>query len=511
MKSRISRAFVASFGIALASSGCGGNQAHTTPAASPQTSEKKNAATPRAAESVDESFRASAPIAEPMAPFAVPEPRELSLDNGMRILLIERHDLPVVALQMLVPHGTDDAPARLGSFAMQTILRSRRDDVGRSARDRFDELAVGANTWGTLDGVGAGMSCARDKLAPALAILAEALTSPKIDAKDTEIVRGELLATLESDKSSLSTAQQWAISESLYPAGHPYRGVTRDRFSDLRAVTKTNIERFLKSHLTPNGMTAIVAGDVTASEIENLFRTTWGSWKGSPTFRPPAPAAAPRPDAKTGRVFLLDRPGASQTHVAIVAPSIARASADYVPAMVYDRILGGTVSSRLFRNLREQKGLTYGVWSSITTHHGPGEFTAGGAVVKDKAGIAIQEIFKEMDRLATEPVGESELTEAIEGLVRQLPARFETLGVGLWSYSDAPVYGLPPDELRTRAERFAKVTPEDVMRIGKTYFDRGALRVVVTGDARVVRKDLEALGLGPVQMLPDSVDPRARH
>jgi predicted Zn-dependent peptidase len=449
----------------------------------------------------DEAFRASAPAAEPGAPFVPPATRELALPNGMRVVLVERHDLPLVALQLLVPHGTDDARARVGSFAMETLLRGNRDRSGRTARKGLDALAVNASPWGAPDSIGVRVTCVRDKLRPALAILSAALARPTLEAKDIETVRTELLAGFEKEKGSVGTVQQWAIREALYPAGHPYREVLVDRAADLRAVTRADITRFVASHLTPNGMTVIAAGDITPAELETELTDAFGGWKGSPASRPPAPVAAPRPKPGAPRVFLVDRPSASQTHVAIVAASLARSSEDYVPAMVFNRILGGTVSSRLGKNLREEKGLTYWVSSTISTRHGAGELTAGGAAVREKSGIAVREILREIERLVTDPVSERELTDATEGLARELPARFEALGGILWSYGEAPVHGLPPDELRMRASRFAKVTGEDVRRIAKTYFERDALRIVVTGDASVVRKDLEGLDLGPVQSL----------
>jgi predicted Zn-dependent peptidase len=449
----------------------------------------------------DETFRAAAPASEPLLPFVPPDPTERVLRNGMRVHLVERHDLPLVQVQLLVPHGTDDARPRVGAMAMEALLRGNRDAAGRSVRERLDALAVGVFPWGSFDSVGVRIACARDQLRPALAILAEALLRPTLETKDVEILRRELLASLEKDASSVAKVQEWAIRDALYPPGHPYRDVSIDRAADLRRVTRTELASFLASHLSPNGMTAVVAGDVTATEIEQALEEAFGRWKGAPTFRPQAPAGAPRPMPGAPRVFLVDRPDAAQTHVAVVAPALARSSKDHAPAMVYGRILGGTASSRLFKNLREQKGLTYGVWSSIATRHGPGELIAGGAVVRDKAGIAATEIVREIERLAAEPVTEEELAAAVAGLTRELPGRFETLASVLWLYGERPVHGLPPDELKTRGARLAAVTREEVMRFAKTYFPKEALRIVVTGDARVVRADLEALGMGPVVVI----------
>lgn len=448
----------------------------------------------------DETFRASAPPADPRARFTPPDAHTFALSNGLRVVLIERHDLPLVAMQFLLPHGTDDVRPRVGSLAMDALLRGSRDRTGASARERLDAMAVVGSTWGSFDSIGLRIDCVRDKVRPALAVLADAAMRPTIEGKDLELVRRETLERFDSDKNALSTVQQWAIREALYPIGHPYREVRIDRASDIRAITRADVLHFLKTHLTPNGMTAIVAGDITPADLGVELEEAFGRWTGPPTFRPPAPAKPVWPKGAP-RVFLVDRPNASQTHVAVVAPSLARSSEDYVPAMVFNRILGGTVSSRLGKNLREQKGLTYGVWSTIATRHGPGEFTAGGAVVRDKTGLAVREILREIDRLAKDPVSADELASATEGMIHEFPARFETLGGILWNYGEAPVHGLAPDELWTRLDRIAAVRPEDILRIGATYVHADALRVVVTGDARIVKGDLEALDMGPIRTI----------
>lgn len=439
----------------------------------------------------DESFRAAAPAPEPAAPFAPPVPKEFSLPNGMHVVLIERHDLPLVGLQLLVPHGADDARPRVGSFAMEALFRPQRE--------RLDAVAVRATPWAALDSTGVRLSCVRDKLSAALAIVADAFVGDNVVASDIDIVRSELLAKLEKERSSIAKVHEWAIRDALYPLGHPYREATGDRGADIRSVTRADVMAFRTSHLTPNGMTVIAAGDITPRELEDELTRAFSRWTGPPTFRPRPPPAPARP--KTSRIFLIDRPGAAQTHVAVVAPALSRASSDYLPAMIFNRILGGTASSRLHKNLREQKGLTYWASSSISTRHGAGELVAGGAMVREKAGVAVRELLRELELLRTEPVGDDELAAAKEGFIREFPARFEALGGILWIYGEAPVHGLPSDELATRMARIANVTAEELMRIGRTYFDKDALRVVVTGDAGVVRKELEELQLGPIEAL----------
>jgi len=225
----------------------------------------------------------------------------------------------------------------------------------------------------------------------------------------------------------------------------------------------------------------------------------FGSWKGqSPKAK--VPAAPPEPKSDVPRVVLVDRPGATQSSVALTLVGVPRQNKDYDALLVMNTILGGAFSSRLNMNLREAHAYTYGAGSSFDFRHGPGPFRAGGAIVREKTGPAVTEILKELDRLRTDPVSDAELADAKAYLVRTLPARFETTGNTADTLASLAVYGLPLDEYATRPARFGKVTADDVKRVAATYLAPGAYHLVVVGDAKVVEAQLGEVGLGQVSV-----------
>ena len=177
------------------------------------------------------------------------------------------------------------------------------------------------------------------------------------------------------------------------------------------------------------------------------------------------PGEPPAPDDKAARIVLIDRPGASQSNVAVALPGVPRTSKDFDAILMMNTILGGQFSSRLNMNLREKHAYTYGAGSCFDFRHGAGPFRAGGAIVRESTEPAIREMLTEIERMRTELVIDEELADAKANVIKQLPARFETAGATAATLASLAIYGLPLDEFATRPARLQKVTREDVKRV----------------------------------------------
>lgn len=448
-----------------------------------------------------EAWRAVAPAAEAARAFVPPPIARATLSNGIDVLLVERHDLPLVNVQVLALHGADDTPARIGSLAMAALLASHSSGQLPTLREQFESLAVTASFWSAMDSVGATLECTESNLAPALTVVGQALQHPRIDANGLSEARAQEQASFARSKESLASVQGWAVLDALYPALHPYRGVSVDRARDIQVVRETEIAQFYASHLTPHHAIISVAGDATMATLQPVLEKAFGQWRGTALQRQAPPKSARPPRADEARAFLVDRRGVAQTHIAVVAPSLPRSSPDWAAATVLNAILGGSPSSRVNHNLREEKGLTYGVGSWFSARRGGGEWTIGGAVTRDKAGLAIRELLREIGRMIDEPVRADELAAAKSGLIEGFPATFETLRSLIWMLGEAPVQELPMNQWETRAADFSNVTAVEIQRVALKYLNKDRLRIVATGDAAVVRNDLEDLQWGPVRML----------
>jgi zinc protease len=225
---------------------------------------------------------------------------------------------------------------------------------------------------------------------------------------------------------------------------------------------------------------------------------------------PALDAEPPKDDGKAPGILVLDRPGATQSFVSVAFQGPPRSSPDYEAITLMNAILGGQFTSRLNLNLREKHAYTYGARSSLDWRSRPAPYTSGGAMVRDSTAPALQEIFSEMERMRSELVSAEELENAKRHIVLGLPADFESTADISTAVIKLAVHGLPLDDWTKEASRFEGVTREDVLRVAKTHLPLETARVVIVGDAAAIRKGLETLPRGPVEVRqPASPSPRA--
>ena len=250
----------------------------------------------------------------------------------------------------------------------------------------------------------------------------------------------------------------------------------------------------------------VIVDDVTEANLRPILEKTLGTWKvgeaGPPL--PPAPAASPH------RALILEKADAPQSYLLLGMPGLRRTSDAYVAGTVAFQVLGGGMASRLFRNLREEKGYTYGVYARGDARKLAGVSFVVGSVKADVTGPALKEIFSELRRLREEPVPAEELEEAKASLVLGLPADFATAGATAGRIADLVVHGLPDDYWNRYAARVKQVTADDVKRFADAYLDPTKLTVVMVATPDTVKAQLQDLPIGPIEVraAPASAAPR---
>ena len=258
-----------------------------------------------------------------------------------------------------------------------------------------------------------------------------------------------------------------AVGAALYPAQHAYGWPLLGDEPAVKKITRQKLAAFHSAQLKPEALTLTLAGDVAKDRAIAELERVFGGLKGQATERkvPVDPASKPQ----DSRIVIIDRPGAAQSNVSVALVGVARSTPDFDALTVMNTLFGGKFSSRLNLNLREKHAYTYGAGSGFAMRHAAGPFTAGGAIVTKATGPAIREILRELERLRSEPVSESELADAKANLIRQLPARFETAAETAASVGYLAIHGLPLDEYATRPRRFAEVTREDVQAVARRH------------------------------------------
>lgn len=467
----------------------------TPPPALPGSTPKLDAPIPPSADD----FRKAPPAPSAKAPFVAPVVLEERLPNGILVRVTPRPELPLVAMQLVLDRGASEGRPGLGSFvATMLIAGGTKTRPALVLSDELDGLGARYGASMDMDATIVSAQCLTDKLPKLLDVLADVVKNPAFDGKELERERKRRLTSLAQESDSPTRVLGRRVAAALYPAGHPYASPLLGDEAAVKAISRGDLAAFHRDHFAPDGLTIVFAGDITKERAVAEVQRVFGEWKGHAKARR-VPAAPPAPKADEARVILIDRPGASQSTVAVALPGVARSAADFEAVRVLNTILGGQFSSRLNLSLREKHAYTYGARSSFDARRGVGPFTAGGAIVTDATEPAVRLLLEELARIAKEPVTDEELADAKANLIDQLPGRFESSAATASTVAELGIYGLPTDDLAQRPARIASVTAADVLRVAQAILVSDRLRVVVVGDAAKIEAGLGKVGLGAVK------------
>ncbi|MDP9037261.1 MAG: insulinase family protein [Myxococcota bacterium] len=457
----------------------------------------------------DAPFRSEPPAAGPAVSWTPPRVDSWSLPNGLRVLFVERHDLPIVAVRVISVIGAGDlgdmGSVRPGAAAFMGAMleqgAGKRDALRLS--DDYEALGAEHGAWCDWDSCVVRAKVLTSKLAPALDLLADIVVRPVFPAAELERTRKRWLASLQQEKNSPPAMEQNALVAALYGRADPYGHAIRGSPTDVRDLKRDDVVRVWRRVFDPRSTTLVVAGDVGAVNLRALLAARFGGWQslGPPPGTDASPAnrsEASRGPAAAARVVLVDVPGAAQSQVFVAEEGAAFGTPDRIPLGVMNAILGGMFSSRINLDLREAHGYTYGAHSRFALRHRAGPFAAGGAIFAEHTGDAVRALLAQITRIRDEAVTAEELADAKENTKLALPARFEGVDDLAAAVQDLAVYHLPLDEYAVRATLVDRVTASDVQRVARQWLRPFDLRIVVTGDRAKIGRDLSSFG--PVEL-----------
>jgi predicted Zn-dependent peptidase len=370
---------------------------------------------------------------------------------------------------------------------------------GRSAlelSDAVDHLGADLSADAGWDQTLVGLNVPSPRLGEALALLADVVRRPAFPPEELERVRKEILTDLLQWRDEPRALVRVAFARALY-GEHPYGRVTEGSEQTVGAMTRADLQGFHASYFRPGNVTIVAAGDVTAPVLLAKLEEAFGSWTGS-AARPAVVPAAPQARGRT--IWLVDLPEAPQSEIRIGRVGPARDTSDYFPLIVANTLLGGSFTSRLNQNLREQHGYTYGAGSVFDFRLSTGPFFAAAAVQTDKTAAALTEFFKELEGIRR-PASADELSRAKNYVALRYPAGFETVGELAGKLEEKAVFGLPDDFFTSYMDRVAQVTAADVARATAQWIDPRSVVVVVVGDRKKIEAGIKAAKLGPVRVL----------
>jgi zinc protease len=457
--------------------------------------------TPYKAEGQDALDRSQRPGPGPLPRISLPAIQKTMLSNGLAVWLVERHELPIVAFNLIINAGAERDPLSTPGLSSMTAALVDEGTTSRSAleiADRLDYLGATLTIRSSFDGTFATLSTLRKHLDEALQVYGDVMTNPVFPQAEFDRQRKQRLASLLQQKDQPGTIASLAFNRIAYGSQHPYGNDPSGTPRSLEALTRDDLLTFYRSYYRPNNATMIVVGDAPMKEIKARLENIFGGWTSAPI---PSDTLSPVPPSRERHVYMVDKPGAAQSEIRIGAPALARSTPDYFPVTLMNRILGGQFSSRLNLNLREKRGFTYGARSAFSFTRQPGPFVASAAVTTAKTDSAINEFLYEIDLMHRDGATPQELDFVKKGLTGNFVLGFETNSQIAGALSTIALYGLSDDYYEHYVERLNAVDVADVKRVARRYLDSSRMNVVFVGDLSVVRKDVEKMGIGKTVLL----------
>ncbi len=431
------------------------------------------------------------PPTEPR-PHNFPELQRHKLDNGLELIVVENHEVPLVDVQLVFKTG-DVFDELLAGMTADILLEGTAGRKGLSKAEIDERIeSVGASLNASSDTFTTTLSTRvlKPDLEMALDLIAEVATNPAMDQESLDKLKEEEVVNLRSEKSSGQALGTRLLSQVLYPEGHPY-GRPFPTQAQIDAIKVEDLKKFHETWYVPNNAFIIVSGDVTMDEAKAIVETEMGKMKPASAF-PEHPLSQFKPEdyqkAKPGKmvVHIVDRTSIS-TEIFVANLSLARNHPDWVKWDLTNRILGAGVSSRLFQDIRETRDLTYGIGSTVVPSKAVGAFVIGTQTKFVDEMMAA--IFEHLERIRTEDPSDKEYDQAQKAIAQSFPLRTETAGQVAGMVRTQIVYGLDDNYFANYRDAVLGVAKEDVKATAAKHID-GTPVIVMVGRKRKITSAL---------------------
>jgi zinc protease len=441
--------------------------------------------------------RAEPPAPLPMRPVAFPPFREATLPNGLRLIVVEKHDLPVANVNLYVQSGdaSDAAPkAGLASLAAEVVTKGTEKRTAQQISTAIEDVGGRLGSGSATDFVSVSTTVLKEHLPLALDLISDVAQNATFPQDEVETARKRELSALQASLAQPGYLTQRIFERTIYGEESPY-GIAPTQQS-LQSISRADLQAFYRSAFQPGNALLVVSGDVDAAAVEAAARKWFGDWSGAG----PEPIAIPAPPSvDSTKIYLVHRPGSVQSNIMVGDVTFKPANPDYFPLQVLNKVVGGGTDSRLFLILREEKGWTYGAYSRLSRPRDVGYFAASADVRTPVTDSALVEMLHQLRRVREEPVSREELEAAKSYLVGSFPLRIETAGQIASQVAETRLLGLPVEDLTGYRDRIQAVTAEDVQRVAREYVRPDRAVIVVVGDATKVYDELKAIA--PVVLL----------
>jgi zinc protease len=456
---------------------------------SPQTATKRAA---------DDSSKWKLPTPKADPKFTLPGIQRRELSNGLEVIIVEHHEVPVVTMNLVIKSGSASDPqnrAGLATFTADLLDEGTKKRSALEISNALTDIGARLGTSADWDSSSTNLTTLTRHLDKALDIYADVVTNPAFNEDELKRARAARVTAIKQQKDNANAIANIVYASILYGRNHPYGHPASGDEDSLNAVKATDVRRFYENFYRPNNSTLIVVGDVKPATIMPKLERAFGGWTKGEVPVVEIPSAQNREQAG---IYIVDRPGSAQSVISIGQIGVARSTPDYFPLLVLNTMLGGQFVSRVNLNLREDKGYTYGARTSFDYRRGAGPFAASAGVFTNVTKESVAEFMKELRGVRGEiPITEKELEFSKQAIIRGFPRGFETPGQMANRLGDVVLYDLPDDYFNSYIQNVRAVTLADVQRVANQHLDPAKMAILIVGDRKVIEpglRSLEAVG-----------------
>lgn len=426
--------------------------------------------------------------------FKVPTPERYTMANGITVLLVEDHDLPLIEVDVRVRTGSRLEPAKMTGLAetMGDVMRS--GGAGTRSGDEIDEYLEGrgaeietsvATTVGVAD-----MSCLKEDFNDAVRVLSDILRSPRFEQKKIDVSKNQTKAAIARRNDDPFDIMFREGERLVYGSDSAYRRMTE--YATLEAFDRDDLKAFHARYYVPNRTYIGVLGDFDSAAMKKTLETVFGDWQKGPEFKDDLP---PVQAASKGGIYHVEKDDMTQSNVYMGHLGIQRDDPDYYASRVMNEVLSGSFAARLFNNIRTVKGLAYTVRGSLGSNYDyPGTFSLYLSTKTETTAASIDALLLEVDALVKAPPTEEEMKKARESLLSSFIFNYDTKSEVLSEQLTLAYYGYPSDFIEKFRNNIEKVSAQQIHELAKKRVKKDQLAILVVGKSEGVDRPLASFG-----------------
>ena len=437
----------------------------------------------------------------------LPEIQRAKLSNGLEVVLAERHDVPMINLSFQIKsgHATDPiGQPGLANFTMSMLTEGSKSFDALELSDQLEELGTDLYTSTGLDSSSINISSLKSSFEESIEIMFEVITEPTFDQEEIDRKKIRWLAAIDQSLSTPNGMVSNLIPEILYGEDHPYAkpfsgNGTRE---SIQWMSRDDLINYKNRFIAPSNGTLILVGDTNLDEILPILEAKFGSWPENRMLKGAQLDYTINKEPDSRRVFLIDKPGAVQSLIVAGQLMPGMRTSDEIDIDLMNRVIGGSFTSRLNMNLREDKSWSYGVRTRLSQYKGPRPMLVSAPVQTDKTVDSIQEIIREYDEyLSSNPAKNEELEAIVNDLSLGLIGDFETFGSLMSGLSGIVSFDREDDFLDNLPTKYRSMTIDDINAAAQRYIDPSIWTWVIVGDLSKIEQGIRELDLGEIEIL----------